>query len=115
MNRFSFEGIGAVIATFAAEDGVKGGEVVKLTGADTVGSCADGDRFCGLAMEPRRGGAAVQVKGFLEVKRTGALDLGWNELAADGAGGVKAAAGNGVRALVVSVSDGENGAAVICL
>ncbi len=119
MNKFSFEGIGAVAATFSAGTDVKGGQVVKLTRSDTVGACEDGDRFCGLAMEPRRGGAAVQVKGFMEVKRTGPLSVGWRTLAADGAGGVRAAAEgaaeNGVAALVVSVSPGDSGTAVICL
>ncbi len=116
MNKFSFVNIGAVLATFSAGAGVKGGEIVKLTGSNTVDACAAGDKFCGVAMEPRRGGAAVQVKGFVEVARTGQLTVGWNELAADGNGGVKAAAaGSGVNVLVVSVSDGENGTAVICL
>lgn len=113
MNKFSFEGIGAVVATFSAGDGVKGGQVVKLTAADTVGACGDGDGFCGVAMEPRRGGAAVQLKGFTQVPCTGTLGLGWCELVADGAGGVRAAgAESGVRALVVSAADGT---AVICL
>ncbi len=106
-------------ATFAAGDGVTGGQVVKLTGDSAVAPCAAGDRFCGLAMTPRRGGAAVQVKGFMEVGRTGALDLGWAELVADGSGGVRAAASggseSGVTALVVSVSAGIDGSAVICL
>jgi len=119
MNQFSFEGIGAVAATFSAGTGVKGGQVVKLTQPDTVGACEDGDRFCGLAMEPRRGGAAVQMKGFMQVNRTGPLGVGWHALVADGAGGVRAAAEgaaeSGVAALVVSVSPGDSGTAVICL
>ncbi len=114
MNKFSFEGIGAVVATFSAGDGVKGGQVVKLTAADTVGTCIDGDGFCGVAMEPRRGGAAVQLKGFAQVPFTGTLSPGWCDLAANGAGGVRAAASGetGVKALVVST---DGGAAVICL
>ncbi len=114
MNKFSFEGIGAVAATFGAESGVKGGRVVKLTGANTVGPCADGDKFCGLAMEPRRGGAAVQVKGFCTVPCTGSLVPGWAQLVADGQGGVRAAAGaeSGVSALVVSAGTDST---VICL
>ncbi len=114
MNKFSFEGIGAVVATFSAGDGVKGGQVVKLTAADTVGTCGDGDGFCGVAMEPRRGGAAVQLKGFAQVPCTGDLPVGWCGLVADGAGGVRAASGavSGVSALVVRAA---GGAAVICL
>lgn len=112
MSKFSFEDIGAVTATFAADQGVEGGQVVKVTANSTVGACADGDDFCGVALEPRKGAAAVQVKGFVTVSCTGDLTLGWTALAADGKGGVKAATSGGVTALVVSASGGS---AVICL
>ena len=112
MSKFSFEDIGAVTATFAADQGVEGGQVVKVTANSTVGACADGDDFCGVALEPRKGAAAVQVKGFVTVSCTGSLTLGWTTLAADGKGGVKAATSGGVTALVVSASGGS---AVICL
>lgn len=112
MSKFSFEDIGAVTATFAADQGVEGGQVVKVTANSTVGACADGDDFCGVALEPRKGAAAVQVKGFVTVSCTGSLTLGWTALAADGKGGVKAAASGGVTALVVSVGTGS---AVVCL
>lgn len=127
MSKFSFEDIGAVAATFAAGDGVKGGQVVKVSDNGTAAACADGEAFCGVAMEPRKGGAAVQVKGFVTVPYTGALAVGWAELVADGQGGVRPAAAaatdsqgavtgtaeQGVTALVVSV-DGD-GTAVLCL
>ena len=120
MSKFSFEEMGAVTVSFAADTGMKGGQVVKVT--------ADGDAFCGVALEPRNGAAAVQVKGFTKVSRTGQLNLGWVELVADGQGGVKAAEAPsvtvesgavtlpspaGVRALVVSTA--EDGTAVLCL
>ena len=89
MSKFSFEDIGAVVATFAAGSGVKGGQVVKVTDNGTVDTCGDGEAFCGVALEPRKGGAAVQVKGFVTVPYTGELTLGWATLAADGSGGVK--------------------------
>ena len=88
MSKISFEDIGAVTATFAAGEGVEGGQVVKVTGNGTVGPCAAGDAFCGVALEPRKGAAAVQVKGFVTVSCTGDLALGWTALAADGQGGV---------------------------
>lgn len=112
MSKFSFEDIGAVTATFAAGEGVEGGQVVKVTANGAVGPCAEGDTFCGVALEPRKGAAAVQVKGFVTVSCTGDLTLGWTALAADGMGGVKASTSGGVTALVVSVG---NGTAVICL
>lgn len=111
MSKVSFEGVGAVVATFLAEDGVTGGQVVKVSANGKVAPCAAGDPFCGVAMEPRKGAAAVQVKGFVKVPVTGGLDLGWTQVAADGAGGVKAVSG-GKEVLVVAV---EEGSAVLCL
>ena len=112
MSKISFEDIGAVVATFAAGEDVVGGQVVKVTGEGTVGPCGDGEAFCGMAFQPRKGMAAVHVKGFLTVSTTGTLTLGWVDLAADGKGGVKKASSGGVTALVVSTSDTG---AVICL
>ena len=112
MSNYSFEDIGAVMATFAVGEGVEGGQVVKMTANGTVGACSEGDAFCGVALEPRKGAAAVQVKGFVTVSCTGSRTLGWTALAADGKGGVKAAASGGVTALVVSVGTGS---AVVCL
>ena len=112
MSKISFEDIGAVVATCQVEDGVQGGQVVKLTGNAKVAACAAGDPFCGVAMAPRCGIAGVQFKGFVTVTCTGELTCGWATLAADGAGGVKAAE-QGVSALVVAVNG--DGTAVICL
>lgn len=113
-DRVSFGGIGAVVATFAVQEGVKGGQVVKLTGNGQAGPCESGDLFCGVALEPRAGFGAVQVRGFVEVPTSEKLSPGWAELTADGSGGVRAAGeGQGVRTLVVSAaSDSE---AVVCL
>ena len=61
-DRVSFGGIGAVVATFAVQEGVKGGQVVKLTGNGQAGPCESGDLFCGVALEPRAGFGAVQVR-----------------------------------------------------
>lgn len=55
MSKFSFEEMGAVTVSFAADTGVKGGQVVKVTEDGTVGPCADGDAFCGVALEARNG------------------------------------------------------------
>ena len=129
MSKISFEGIGAVVATFAADDGVKGGQVVKLSGSGQVGPCSAGDKFCGVALEPRAGAAGVQVAGFVQVTYTGSLSVGPALLTADGQGGVKAAGSQsvtpesggqvvipapaGVSALVVSVE--TDGTAVLFL
>ena len=112
MSKISFEDIGAVVATCEVEEGVTGGQVVKVTANSKVGPCADGDKFCGVALAPRGAITGVQFKGFMTVNCTGSLNLGWATLAADGNGGVKSASA-GVNALVVCVNG--DGTAVICL
>lgn len=112
MNNISFDGIGAVVATFSAGEGVKGGQAVKLSSNGQVAPCGDGEALCGVALEPRSGLAAVQVKGFVTLPSSGGLTIGWNTLVGDGSGGIKAAEG-GVSALVVSVD--SDGTAVVCL
>ena len=87
MSRISFEGIGEVAATFACGEGVKAGQVVKLTGDGAVGPCGDGERFCGVALSAGEGFAAVQLGGLIRVAASGgALSEGWNRLLADGSG-----------------------------
>lgn len=128
MKQISFDGIGAVVATFEAAEGVAGGQAVKIGGNGRVEPCSAGDSFAGVALEPRNGLAAVQVKGFCTVTGSG-LKTGRARLVADGKGGVKPAgsavitpgqdgnvtvpAAEGAEVLVVSVE--TDGTAVICL
>ena len=113
--KLSFEDIGAVVATCLADDEVQGGGVVAMSGSAAVGPCADGGKFCGVAMQPRCGIAGVQFKGFMQVKHTGELNVGYAKLVGDGQGGVRQAASGeeGVEVLVVCAD--EAGLAVICL
>ena len=107
--KVSFEGIGAVTATFYAGDGVEAGQVVKLSGDAAVDGCAAGERFCGVAGTPREGCAPVQVAGLARVScEDGTVTAGYMSLTADGKGGVKKAAGSdkGQEYLVVAV-DGD--------
>ncbi|MCI8870502.1 MAG: hypothetical protein HFF39_08185 [Lawsonibacter sp.] len=116
MKKVSFEEIGAVTATFAVQEGTSGGQVVKVTGQGEAGPCAAGEDFCGVALEGRDGFAAVQVKGFAQVKAAGALEPGWVKLTADGQGGVQAAAGeSGGREFLVVETDSTAGTAVLYL
>lgn len=114
MSKVSFEGIGGVVATFAAQEGMtQEGQVVKITGNGEVGPCGSGDNFIGVALAGADGTAAVQVKGFVEVKVPGEIGLGWVKLSAKGDGGVKVVT-DGKEYLVVSCDAGA-GTAVICL
>ena len=91
-DKVSFEGIGEVIATFYAAGGVEAGQVVKLTEDSTVGPCAAGEEFCGVALSVNGGCAGVQAAGFAAVPcADSTVTVGWGKLTADGSGGVKKA------------------------
>ena len=98
----SFEEIGRLAVTFA-QSGCQGGQVCKVSANGTVAPCAAGDKFCGVVEGVRGGVAAVQVAGFATVAVSGAVNVGYVNLCADGIGGVKAGAGR--EYLVVSVDN----------
>ena len=107
MSKVSFEGIGEMVATFYAGEGVNAGEVVKINDDSTVGACAEGDRFCGVAVNVKDGYAGVQVKGFAKVKCADSnVTVGYAQLGADGDGGVKKVVSGGDEYLVVA-DDGD--------
>lgn len=87
----SFHGIGQVCATFLGS-GITEGHVVKMSSSGTVAACGDGENFCGVAVCCKEDACSIQVDGFTTIAYTGtAPALGWAPLAANGAGGVKAA------------------------
>ena len=109
-NKVSFEGIGEVAATFYAGEGVKAGQVVKVSGDSTVGPCATGEDFCGVAGQVRDGCVGVQVEGFAQVSCSDStVTVGRVALVSDGNGGVKK--GEGREYLVVT----DDGAGTITI
>lgn len=87
----SFQSIDQACVTFTSYNAVED-QLVKMSGRSTVAACADGDNFCGLAVHRRGNYCSVQLEGFVTVGYTGtAPAMGWTALAANGAGGVKAA------------------------
>ena len=104
-----FEGVGQVAATFQVKgENAKAGMAVALTGNGTVEPGSDGAAVCGVLLGSVRGGAAaVQIGGVAKVGYFGtAPEVGWQELACDGTGGVKAADGDdGTRFLVLAVDE----------
>ena len=114
MSKISFDGIGQEVATFEAGSGVAAGHVVKLTDNGKVGKCAEGDAFCGMALNVRGGCAGVQLRGFVTLNCAGSETVGYATLCADGQGGVKKATTGGVSVLVVSV-DAEAKTCVVFL
>lgn len=107
-SKVSFEGVGEVAATFYAEEGVKAGQVVKVSGDATVAPCRAGERFDGVAASAREGCAGVLVGGFTAVKcADSAVTVGYVSLTADGDGGVKkAGTGDSGQEFLVVADDG---------
>ena len=102
----SLNGIGETAVTFAVQDGVAAGMPVKMTANGTVGPCAAGDDFCGVALNARCGYAAVQLTGYAELPFDGtAPGVGWQALSAAGDGKIQAAVSGGRQHLVVDSDD----------
>jgi len=101
----SFEGIGQWAATFACDDNVERGQVVKMTDNGIVGPCGANDAFCGMAAFTAGDGTACSVilGGMVTASYSGtAPSVGWANLSADGNGGVKVNS-DGRAYLVVAV------------
>ena len=112
-----FEGIGQAAATFRTKDEtLAAGMAVTLTGNGAVGLGKAGDPLCGVTVSAARGGAAaVQIGGVVKVGCSAgdAPEVGWQELACDGTGGVKAADGDdGTRFLVLAVDEDKKSVVV---
>ena len=104
----SFNAIGQAHVSFSAAESAQAGKVCRLTENGTVGACEAGDSFCGVVTEVRCGVAAVTMSGFVELPYSGeAPAVGYQTLAADGAGGVKTVTAGG-RSLLVVMVDSAN-------
>ena len=108
-----FEGIGQVVATFAAKKTLSPGMAVALTGNGEVGlGEEDSKPLCGVTVGAARGGAvAVQIGGVVKVNcSSGEPKVGWQGLVCDGKGGVKTTDGtDGGKYLVLAVVEAGNG------
>ena len=104
----SYQGIGEWCATFACDD-LTEGTVVAAADDGEVDACSAGDIFCGVVRSVGRDGKAcsVQLGGLAEVAYSGddVPEVGYNELVADGDGGVAVAGDDdaGMNYLVISV------------
>lgn len=113
MKKISYDGIGAVVATFEVESSVASGTVVKMAQSCTVTSCEQGEVFTGVVFDCETPLAAIQVEGFVTLGCTGVIGLGYVSLVADGNGGVMAGGDDGLRCLVVD--NEESGYVTLCL
>ena len=109
-----FEGIGQMVATFAADEDLAPGMAVTLTGSGEVGMSGkeDSSPLCGVTVGAVRNGAvAVQIGGVVKVSCSdNEPELGWQELVCDGDGGVKTVGEEtgGMKFLVLAVDEAED-------
>lgn len=117
MANISFEGIGALYATFEAKGVLKEGAPCKVGANDAAQSCSAGDNFCGVASADSSGGTvSVQLRGFVTVTYTGtAPTLGYCALVADGTGKVKVSSEADARSYLVANVNSTAGTVCILL
>ena len=85
------EGIGNTAVTMAVSGTLESGQVCKIAGNGTVGACAAGDGFQGVAGTMSGEACGVILRGSVRVSYSGesAPAVGTTKLSADGSGGVK--------------------------
>ena len=106
----SFNGMGSMVVTFRASAISEGG-VAAMMGNDQVGNASGGVAPVGIVLGKRNDHAAVQIQGYVQVPYSGATapSLGWNQLVADGTGGLRVATtGESGRSCLVVNRDTEN-------
>ena len=103
----AFNGIENLVVTFQAGT-VAVGSPAAMSANNTVRNAISGTAPVGIVRNKRNDHAAVQVKGYAEMKYSGstAPSLGWNSLVADGSGGLRVASTGetGRACLVVSLN-----------
>lgn len=111
-----FRGLLAQVVTFLVAVGIIAadkGKVCKPSANGTVDLCAAEDNFIGVLdtidLDGRMNAAGVQVRGYVEdLPYTGAPSLGFQELVANGAGGVKPPAAAVAASLATGVVANNN-------
>lgn len=106
----SFKGYNEKCVTFEADTTVTAPLTpVKITADGKVSACADGDEFCGVAINTDGGYASVALSGYVELPVSGAVAHGFQPLAAAAGGKIKSDAAKGRKLLVVYSSGGVAG------
>lgn len=95
----SFIGYKENVITFECESTVTAGKLVKMSASGKVANAAANDGFIGVALSVRDGYAAVQLDGYVEMPKSGTINVGYNKLVA-ASSGVKTSE-SGIDRLVV--------------
>lgn len=101
----NFNGYQENVLTLACESTVAAGDLVAMSASGTVGKAEDNSAFIGVCLSERDGYAAVQLGGYVEMKKSGTVNLGFTKLVASG-DSVKA--GSSGKECLVIYSDDTN-------
>ena len=99
----NFSGYRENVLTFECEHTVVKGKLVKMSESGKVANASCNEDFIGVAVSVNDGYAAVQLEGYVETYKTGAINVGYNKLVT-ALVGVKTA-DIGIDRLVVYVDD----------
>ena len=102
--KVSFSGYGEKVLTFETDGEITAGVPVAVTGNGTVGPCAAGQAFCGVAVSAREGLAAVQLCGYARLPYSGAMAVGYRTVAGADGGKIQTAE-TGRSVLVTDVDE----------
>ena len=109
----SNKGFNEGIITLYVDESTAVGTPVSMTDSGSCSASNDGDKFVGILVNSRAGIGAVQVKGYANIPYSGTdLTLGITEIAADGNGKIKMAAG-GRTVTVIGVNTAEKTAELL--
>lgn len=105
MEDINLSGYGENVITMRISESITGkNDIVKIVDNYKVGPCASGDPFFGVLVNLRGEFAAIQTKGYFKLKKSGTINVGYQELAANSSSTIKALEG-GVPCHVVAVDD----------
>ena len=98
----NFNGYSENVLTFECDNTVTAGKLVKMSANGKVAAAAANDDFVGVALSVSGGYAAVQLNGYVELQKTGTVNVGYNKLVASNSSAVKTAE-SGIDRLVILV------------
>lgn len=99
----SFTGYRENVLTFECTSAVAAGDLVKMSASGKVTKVSANDDFIGKCVSVSGGYAAVQLDGYMEVAKSGTVNVGYNKLVA-ASSGVKTAE-SGIDRLVIYSDD----------
>lgn len=111
--KVSFKGCNNQVVTFMADEKIRVGTPVKISGNCKVAPAGAGDTFVGCVVNSDGSYAAVCISGVVDIPcNDSGIKAGWCDVACDGNGGIKQGE-NGFCRFVISVNTADKTATII--